>query len=323
MTTGTPLEGTPADLRAWTAAQLGVSPADSAADLRGTVVQRLADEDFLPPWRWQQALAVAQRPAEAAERVRGHGQADLDEENRLRNEVGALAAEFFALKPAERRGRWEILNAACAPHLALAAWFRSLKPGLDVEPSSGPFTSHRLEEHIRDLFVMRPVVRAHRRAALLQEMHAELSAWEAAASKLLHERPAVAALEPILVHRLQNGRAAEKKHVRWAATQRAPAPSGNGSSEGTRWPMWLVIFLAINVVRGCVGLSSRPASAPPVYVPPRQSIDDVDSILERIRPAEQQQRPGERFPPDPRRPVDPPFGPSKDVPSTRPSAPRP
>src|SRR6516165_1736269 len=91
MTTGTTPESTARILTRWAAEQLELEPDASARDARGVFMTRLRDEDFMPPWRWQQAYRVLDGDATSPTLV---GQALADEEERLHTEVESFAAEF-------------------------------------------------------------------------------------------------------------------------------------------------------------------------------------------------------------------------------------
>ncbi len=286
MTTGTPLEQVPFELRAWTMRQLALDPGATPADVRSIFVQRLAEEDFVPPWRWQQAFSVVHRPAEAAGRVLGHGQLFADEEERLREEVSAFAGDFFTLGPEERKRRFSQLWEACEPYPALTDWLRELAPWLTLVPAvpEDPRVAE-LADHVRRLFVLRPGARAGRRRALLQEMQAELSLWEAAADQLCRSQLALASLEPVLIQYLRTWRK-QMAERRVRALQQNQQVSGGGPvfqldigqgrplaapdnrrpASGSGWPVLVMIFAVLAFIGAVMGPPSRQRS----YSPPAQ-----------------------------------------------------
>jgi hypothetical protein len=271
MTTGTPLEQVPADLRGWTMRQLDLEADATAADVRGTFVQHLADEDFVPPWRWQQAFGVVHQPGQTAcERVLRYGQLHQDEEERLREEVRAFAGAFFTLDCAERRRRWKALRDQCDFYPVLTAWLNDLEPGLAVVPETeNEKRASQLGDHICTLFVLPRARRAHQRRELLLEMKADLPLWEDAARQLYLSQPALRELEPVLIRQVFTWRERIRNQVR-AARRRATA-TGTSSSSNSRLPVsgWLVFVVVLGILRG---LSSTSSQSPKYTVPKSEPV---------------------------------------------------
>src|SRR5437870_4373578 len=116
MTTGTRPEPAGQMLREWAADQLDLDAAARPEEVRAQFLRRLPDEDFLPPLAWQEAAALLDglpAPATPPE----DAVAEMAES--LREEVESFAGQFFALRPDERRARWQTLAERCRMDLPL------------------------------------------------------------------------------------------------------------------------------------------------------------------------------------------------------------
>jgi hypothetical protein len=213
MTTGTPPESSNSVLCRWAAEQLEL-PADvSAKESRSAFMQRLRDEDFMPPRSWQQA-SRALLGGVASENVAAR--AFNEEEGRLRSVVETFAVEFFSLDVPMREQRWRELRDQCAFSPPLTARLRSLERGLRVSgesPMANP-SQQELAGYVRELFVLGPRARAARRQKLLHELtHESRQPLANAADVFRSEHPMIAALERDLVGQLESwNRRAWKRH---------------------------------------------------------------------------------------------------------------
>lgn len=244
MATPTLPELDPTLVGAWAAETLGLNPQAAPAEIRAALLQRLPDEDFLPPSQWQSALPL----------VRGRMPADartlLPEvvEKRLREEVEEFAAEFFSLAPVERRRRLEDLATSCAFLPPLSARLDRLRAGIDVpavdSEETDPFV-RELAGHIRALFVMRPTAAAAERRKLLLSWRDKLRSWEKAASSLRKKYPQLAALEQPFVRQLEGER---KRQAILAKKKRARRVSGWIKAHFNSFV--IILLIAIGVLVG-------------------------------------------------------------------------
>jgi hypothetical protein len=274
------------NLRGWAAAQLELAPDAAPAQARTALARRLAEDDFVPPYRIQQAAVFLLRPATGAEAVLRQGQAQYDEEDRLRIEVDEFAAEFFKLGVPERRRRWQELCSRCAFAPTLIGWLGGLERGLDVPltPLAGTPMSE-LAEHLGALFVLRPAARAARRLELLAEMRNDIPRWQAAARQLQSQAPRVVALGPTLVEELANWDRRLQQQRKRAGALPVMGSAGServstygrlgagrvrqglvgdtpGSNRGSTWPVILIVFVVINVLR--LAFSGSGGSSPTI-----------------------------------------------------------
>jgi len=146
-------------------------------------MQRLEQEDFVLPWREQQAFAVLASTSERPVRLAlEQSSAATDEEDRLRAEVAEFAAAFFSLASDERAGRWKALHAKCAWHPVLRAWLHDLKRGLELAMVrvDGALQEQLLADAVAELFVLR----GNERLASLIRPRTLPAHWEAAARQL-------------------------------------------------------------------------------------------------------------------------------------------
>ena len=207
------------DLRGWAAAVLELPRDATPNQVRVALLRCLPDEDFVLPYRNHQAALFLLRPQDGGECALRQGQAAYDEEDRLRIEVEAFAAEFFRLAVPERRQRWHALRSRttfCPPlHMRVA----SLENGLDIELESVSTKETReLAGRLAEMFVVLPAARAVRRRALLREAAASAAQWQAAARQIRKQAPAVAALAPHLVEELASCEQRARQQQQRAAT---------------------------------------------------------------------------------------------------------
>jgi hypothetical protein len=271
MTTGTLPESEMQRLKRWAAEQLDLPRDVSASEARAAFLARLRDEDMMPPLRWQQAhraLAGHTSPAVTAQVL-------AEEEDRLRDEVESFAVEFFRLEVGPRELRWRELRQQCAFSPPLTARLHALEPGLRVVPGQihdNPALGE-LENHLCELFVLRPHERAVRRQQLIfQSAPGVRSRLAQAALSLSKAQPHLAALEPTLIHQLTtwNARAAKRGSNRSKRQrQTAAIVSGGGSSGGNTWgSYWWVAIIALIIIRALSSTSSTSRT----YVPPRNTF---------------------------------------------------
>lgn len=278
MTTATVPDGPVPDLRGWAAAQLDLKPDAAPAEVRAALLRQLPEDDFVPPFRRQQAARLLLAPADGAASILRQGHVLAEEEEHLRTEVDAFAGDFFKLATTERRQRWQELTARCAFSPPLAARVHGLEKGLSATvPVSASEDVRSLAEQVCDLFVSRPVVRAARRQEMVREMRLSVARWQAAARQLRSQAADIAALAPALLDeladwekRLQQQR---KRQQVMPTVAQQPQPTG-GSKRGAIWPVILAIFVVINLLRlaisGTGGTSRPPAiKLPPVTTMPR------------------------------------------------------
>jgi hypothetical protein len=281
--------GTPPELRSWALTQLDLPPDTTDADLRGTFMQCLADEDFVPPWRWQQGFALLhQRSARTADRVLEQGQAVLDDEERLRAEISDFAAVFFDLDCDERSRRWKRLRDQCGSHPALATWLDDLTGGLLVRAAPDKEVLdervQELAEQMRSLFVLNRSRQARRRQEFLTRIEKELLAWETAARKLQKLDPELAGLDPVLLKQVLTWRNEQFAGLnkRMTRRQRASEPAAATGNSGSRTGVMVLVLVMLGLIRAATSVTST--SSPPYspsYQPPRQTLPK--DFFERLR----------------------------------------
>jgi len=271
------------DLRPWAARVLELEADAPARELRAAFMLRLEQEDFVSPWREQQAFHVlrsqSERPVRQALELGGIAE---EEEDRLRDEIGQFADEYFSLGEEERRQRWEALWKQCVWNPALSAWLRGLERGLGVaslrEETTGlgepPAHRNELAELVAGVFVARPNLRGVRRRVILDRARQDRAAWAAAARAVQTAAPELAALEPHVFSRLL-AKSKRRRQGKRAPLPGTAAPAGEPAS-GSRWGAVLIIVLAVGLVRAF--LSSGPPSPRPVATP----IPQVDPRLYRL-----------------------------------------
>lgn len=269
----------------WAAEQLG-RPADApSSELRQAFMKRLRGDDFLPPWRIQQAY-------QAAESGRLAAQTSQELENWLRPQVEEFAAGFFQLPPDERRQRWQQLLERCSFSSPLTARLRALEAGLDLPvdiPAGNPLgcgSAHELLEEVRGLFVLRPLERAARRQALVRAGHVRANLRE-----LQVTDPDIMDLEPILVQQL-------KRPVRTVPTRTRVADTAGGDWLTLRTGAQIFGLLMAVALIGAFSKSKDRERQPPapkrgyheewdrlrkIQLPPSRNLDPDPQELERVR----------------------------------------
>jgi hypothetical protein len=292
---------TPAgDPRAWAARLLGVQPDVTPDEVRALFRRRLAEEDFLSPPTWQQAVAVL-TGAEAPAAVRLA--AAFEEEERLREEVEAFAVRFFGYAPEERERRWQELadRGGFAP--ALAARLEQLKPGLAIDPVTGGNgdRADQLAGHVLELFVLRPSERAFRRRVLSQELRQDLTGCRKAVRQLRERYPSLAALQKEWLDELQGGECLQRRAAwvrRWRRRGAAVwAALLYVNDSPFAWWLILVLFgsgvsLVTSRQHNPTKVPSRTHSRSPADAareggePARQ--EELDRLLEKLRKQREQ-----------------------------------
>jgi hypothetical protein len=264
-----PAEAAVPDLTAWARRTLSLPEHGSRIEERKLLFRHLAQENFIPSPDWQEALNLLFRRGPAHPPA-AHGL--WTEEARLRDEVNAFAAGFFAMEPVTRRARWQALEAECRPFPPLAARLRALEPGLGAESACGSDRSPQVNDlarQVTELFVLRPAERTNRRQELFHQLRANAQEWTPAAKGLQKRYPALAALEPQLVDQLTTW-GETRKRLQKAWGKAAPAPSSSKASTAGKSVGWGGAVLAFIVLRLLFNLgshSSRPTSPPSYQVP--------------------------------------------------------
>lgn len=256
------------DARARAADLLGVPPESSPAEARAAFLKRLEQVDFVPPPHWVAGLALfGVTPAPGAA-------AALEQSGResLRAEVDDFARQFWSLAPDERKGRWSALRDRCEGEPALHRRLAQLGAGLDVEAREfwiGDGFGTTLAGLVQELFPLPPLERAARRQAWFDALAGSPVGWQRAADQLRQEAPRVAALEPVLLERIDQLAEAYARPPRRYAP--APAPASEGGRRGSYAAVYVMVFVGIAILRAISGSSSNSSSSPPpkVYSSPR------------------------------------------------------
>jgi len=143
-----------------------------------------------------------------------------------------------------------------------------------------------LAKYVRELFVLRPEARARTRQTLLHRMQGGRDVWRADVRRLRHACPALASLGSDLLDRIETATPTPKQ----LPDKPPPRLAANPAGKPTRWPMWLVVFMAASMLRVLRGVANRSSAPdPPTFkkqdfhlrndnqVPP----DALDKMLER------------------------------------------
>jgi hypothetical protein len=279
MTNGISPDLNDAALVQWATRQLGLDETASETAVRAAVRARLAQDDFLPALRRQQAVQLLCR----ADRPKVLPPLALDdEEQRLREEIDEFVQRFFQLGSAERRRQWRALQRQCQLFPPLAARLGALEAGLDapgtdalpVEPEA-----RELAEQLQSLFTARPAVRPGLRRSLLKKLEPEMDRWMAAAWDFRAKYPPLVALDARFLEQLANWKQRKKQQAR-GRRQRIPVPVESSSTGGgsTGWGggqyAWLVIVIVVGLLRLLAsGGGSNRTTQPPTFQSTRGAAD--------------------------------------------------
>jgi len=201
------LDKTNPDWSAWAREQLQLGESFTTDIARQRYMQRLADEDFVPPPHLPYALAVVEGNA---------GPPGANEEavwpeigDRQRQRVEEFARCFFQIPSDERRQQWLKLRAACEGTPALAKRLDRLGPGLALDPDGLAVADPIMRELVQEVcktFVLRPFDAAQARAAFVRQKTVDspggLLQWEMAAQNLMMSHPDYEVLAPELIQQI-------------------------------------------------------------------------------------------------------------------------
>lgn len=119
------------DLRDWAFDTVGLSPTTESDIALSLVLKRLKESDFNPPMSWHPAIDILSTakmgqgdpiPAEYCQ----------DRALRLADEVSRFLDQFFLIPAVERREKFDILNALCAPYSSLSRQLEHVRPAVDL-----------------------------------------------------------------------------------------------------------------------------------------------------------------------------------------------
>jgi hypothetical protein len=201
------LDKTNPDWSAWAREQLHLGESSTSGDARQRYMQRLADEDFVPPPHLPYALAVVEGNA---------GPPGANEEavwseigDRQRQRVEEFARCFFQIPSDERRQQWLQLRGACEGTPTLAKRLDRLGPGLALDPDGLAVADPIVRELVQEvckIFVLRPFDAAQARAAFVRQKTVDaqggLLQWETAARNLMMSHPDYEVLAPELIQQI-------------------------------------------------------------------------------------------------------------------------
>jgi len=281
-------------ITSWARRELEFDAAD-VAELRGHVLSRLSEEQFLPSEGWDAArrvLSSDEPPDEPPTTADQPDQFFFAEDERLRGEVQRFARQMFSVPPERRRALWKKLCDRAAHSPRPSAWLEELEPGLDVSlddiPPDAPLTGELAEKLCR-LFVLRPQPRAVLRDQFREPMIGDVDRWSLAARTLQSRYPQIAALDP-LAAQLADWKQYQKKI---AKRRRAPArsthpsastTSGSGSSSFPTWLAVIFVALAVKVIFLVAGTNHRPKPEPSqLNFKMPDSESDLEAYLNGIR----------------------------------------
>jgi hypothetical protein len=250
--------------RAWALRQLGLDEKADHADVRAAALRRLHEEDFVPPWTWQQGFMLLGRPNHESALV--HGRLLQDEEERLRGEVSAFAGVLFELDRGERQRRWQALREPCELYPALCAWLQELEKGLSVQSLEigGTAEYRQLAVFLAELLVLRRTPRATRRRAILADLKSELAKWEGVAFQVQCANQEIAAFDPRLLQQLHTCHEAAKWSLKRYRTEMARRQV-NIEEDRARGRVFLVfavvLFMLFSLIASSLNLPGRTSPA--------------------------------------------------------------
>lgn len=299
MTSGS--EANDAALVRWATRQLGLDETAAADAVRAAVRARLAQDDFLPGLRRQQAVQLLCR----ADRPKVLPPLALDdEEQRLREEIDEFVQRFFQLGRAERRRQWWELQRQCQQFPTLYIRLSALEAGLDAPGTDAlpadPF-DHELAEYLQSLFTARRSLQPGLRRALLQRLEPEVRRWSAVAWGFQENYPSLAALDTQFVQQLANWGQRKKmqakgRRQRIPLTTESSASTGGGSSSGGQYA-WIVIVILVGLLRlltsGCSSNNSPLPTGPIQFEPSRKITFNPHPLQTEILKELDKKQPGE------------------------------
>jgi hypothetical protein len=275
-------------LHAW-ACRLLAQPAGATWSVaRAEFLRRVQAAEYCPAPPVDYAQRVLSGDGAAVPADFGWQFAQLDREAELGREVEQLAQQWFALGIPQRQESWRRLYSACGHFPNLCVRLEALRTAWDVDLSDLTGPQQQLARMMADLFVLRPSARALLRRELLLELEENNAFWETSAGELRENHPRIAALEPALLsaivgHKLhaKQARAAKKAFAK-------SAKAANTTSSPNRWPILIVVFVVLNLVRMALQNSSSPTPPPPrPFVHPRpfpnqqdKGPNDLQKLLE-------------------------------------------
>ena len=275
------------DWQAWAREQLDLEETSTPANVRRAYMQRLSDEDFMPPAHLPYALAVLEGRAGPPGANEETVWADVGDRQRQR--VEEFAQQFFQIPVANRREQWLRLKTDCAKASALVERLNRLEPGLALDPHGLAVADPHVRELIQEaskIFVLRPFEAAQARAAFFRQETFQsvvgMMDWEAAARALKNSNARYEVLAPELIQQVLRWRncASELARRRRSSAPRNPVsltgkpqvaarvtkPVSNNTTQNPsyRWVIYVFIMLAGGVVKACMGSSSH---SPSTYQP--------------------------------------------------------
>ena len=180
---------------AWSLQQLGMPPGNAPEICTAAFLQRVADEDFVPPPRLREAWECAVRGCSNSGPVSRWLESNAETE--VGSRIEEFARQFFNLPPEQRSAQWERLYADAQSWPRLETRLRQLRPGIAVEFTPLPalnLREARLIQFIRELFPLPPEQRAPRWRQMLREnFESDFRPWEKAVKRLRKRHRAVAA----------------------------------------------------------------------------------------------------------------------------------
>ena len=186
---------------AWAARELGFDAPPGATELRARFVERLSDEQFMPPASASEAFCTLLADAEGIVEVDDPPPFAHAQHFSLLAKLDALQGELLSLPVGVRRERLERLKAECAHDPWPSARVALLERSLNVNVETTSQTDEPLRELIAgiiELTTLRPLPRAVRRRELVRSLqrHGSAAGLAQRVSKL---RPDVAQLDPWLL----------------------------------------------------------------------------------------------------------------------------
>jgi hypothetical protein len=197
------MSATDPDWTAWARNQLPLRESIPHATARQAFLQRLEEEDFLPPAHLPYVLAVLEAKAGSPGPNEEVSVAEVADCQRLR--VEGFARQFFQIPVGQRREQWLRWKASCAGVPALTARLDRLEPGLDLDPQRLVVADPKLRELILEasgIFVLRPFEAAQGRAMFFQRTGTsseDMAQWETAVRNLQKKYPNYVILAPELI----------------------------------------------------------------------------------------------------------------------------
>ncbi len=193
----------------WARDELGCKD-QTLESMRGALLRRMANEQFLPSFEWE----IAFRLADSAERFGGRVSASLmttaspflrNAEAECSEAVNKFAKEFFELDNGARMRRWSALAKRCKPFPVLTARLEHFEKCLSLDLTAvaqQPDAVRSLAAHVARLFCLPASERAIARHPTGPDAETTVRQWQDIAADFITRFRPIAELDVTLVREL-------------------------------------------------------------------------------------------------------------------------